>query len=374
MFLMYSNLFKSLETLSFSIKSALYNVPIPSSISYFWNFGSLLGLCLFIQLVSGIFLSFHYSPSVEEAFLSVVMIEDDVPFGWMFRSVHANGASFFFFCIYLHIGRGLYFGSYKFKLVWISGVLILFLLMGTAFIGYVLPWGQMSLWGATVITSLLSAIPYLGSFLVEWVWGGFSVSGPTLHRFFSLHYLLPIVLFFFAMVHIFFLHEKGSSNPMGVSLNSDKVYFVPYFLSVDLVGVFFFFFFFFLFIFKFHDLLMDPDNFVPANPMSTPPHIQPEWYFLFAYSILRSIPSKFGGVMALVFSILFLVFLPFMSLNRSVVFRMSSVGKFFVVVLFVIFFLLTWIGSMPVEFPYESVGKVLSMIYFFVLIVVGLLG
>nr|UTT72569.1 cytochrome b [Campanulotes compar] len=374
MFLMYSSLMSKSEGLLFSVKGALYNVPIPSSISYFWNFGSLLGVCLMIQLVSGIFLSFHYSPTIEEAFSSVVMIVDDVPFGWMFRSIHANGASFFFFCVYLHIGRGLYFSSYKFKPVWMSGVLIFFLLMGTAFIGYVLPWGQMSLWGATVITSLLSAIPYIGGFLVEWVWGGFSVSGPTLHRFFSLHYLLPLILSVFVFFHVFLLHSKGSSNPMGVSLDSDKVFFVPYFFSVDLVGIFFFFFFFFMFVFVFHDVLMDPDNFIPANPMSTPPHIQPEWYFLFAYTILRSVPSKLGGVVALVFSILFLVFLPFISLSKSLKIRTGWEYKFLVVVLFVVFFLLTWIGSMPVEYPYELVGKVLSVFYFFVLMLIGMLG
>nr|UTN43144.1 cytochrome b [Strongylocotes lipogonus] len=331
----------------------LYATPSPSSLSYMWNYGSLLGVCLLIQIISGLFLSFHYVSAISESFESVIKITEEVNWGWLVRSVHANGASFFFIFVYIHIARGMFYGSYLSWPTWIIGVIILFLLMGTAFLGYVLPWGQMSFWGATVITNLVSAIPFVGGDLVCWIWGGFSVSQPTLERFFSLHFLLPFVLALFVILHIVFLHEKGSMSPLGVDSNSDKVYFHPYFMVKDVLGILVFFFVLLLISVSWSDLFMDPDNFTPANPLSTPPHIQPEWYFLFAYAILRSVPNKLGGVIALVLSILILMVLPFLKGKSS---RFLVVKKVLFWNQVVVFFLLTWIGAMPVEFPFVYVG------------------
>nr|UTT72620.1 cytochrome b [Megaginus tataupensis] len=342
------------------LSEMIYSTPTPSSISYMWNFGSLLGACLIIQLMSGFFLSFHYVPTLDDSFSSVIKICEEVNWGWMIRSIHANGASFFFIFIYIHIARGLFYGSYFFSWTWILGVLILLMLMATAFMGYVLPWGQMSLWGATVITNLLSAIPYLGADLVQWIWGGFSVSQPTLERFFSIHFFLPFVLLVLVIFHIFFLHSSGSSNPLGVDLNSDKVFFHPFFVFKDVLGVLFFSFLFLFVSVKTSDLFMDPDNFIFANPLSTPPHIQPEWYFLFAYAILRSVPNKLGGVLALIFSIIVLAFLPISKGG----FKQSFLKKVIVWVQVTLFFLLTWVGAMPVEYPFVYIGQFCSVVYF----------
>nr|UTN43160.1 cytochrome b [Pessoaiella absita] len=348
-------------------KSLIYMTPSPSSISYLWNFGSLLGVCLMIQLVTGFFLAMHYIDSLYLAFDSVINICEEVNWGWLIRSLHANGASFFFICVYLHIGRGIYQGSFK-SVVWLIGVIILLTLMGTAFLGYVLPWGQMSLWGATVITNLLSAIPYIGPFMVQWVWGGFSVSEPTLIRFFSIHFILPFVILILSLTHIFFLHTNGSSNLLGVDQNSDKIYFHPMFTIKDLLGIFIFFMIFFSISILYPDIFMDPDNFIPANPLSTPPHIQPEWYFLFAYAILRSIPNKLGGVLALFLSVISLSFLSF---NKSIfrVGKFSVLSKISSVSFYFVFFLLTWVGGMPVEYPLVSIGQGLSVLYFFLIMV-----
>ena len=293
------------------IRNALMDIPRPANISVFWNLGLLLGLCLGVQIVSGLFLSIHYCGDVISAFNSVSHICRDVNYGWLLRIVHANGARFFFICLFLHTGRGLYYGSYLFTHTWVIGVVIILMVMATAFLGYVLPWGQISFWGATVITNLFSAIPYLGGDLVTWLWGGFAVDNATLTRFFSLHFLLPFVIAGQVGVHLLFLHETGSNNPLGVRSDLDKLPFHPYFSVKDLFGVFVILGVLFWICLIAPWALGDPENFIPANPLVTPVHIQPEWYFLMAYAILRSIPNKLGGVIALALSILVLMVCPF---------------------------------------------------------------
>ncbi len=341
-------------------------MPSPRNISTIWNFGSLLGLCLIIQLITGLFLAMHYSSDVEFAFNSVSHIIRDVNYGWLLRIFHANGARIFFICIYLHISRGLYYGSYSQTHVWIRGTSILFILIATAFLGYVLPWGQMSFWGATVITNLFSAIPFLGEDIVFWLWGGFAVRKPTLRRFFALHFFLPFILIGLIIVHLLFLHLKGSTNPLGIYRNYDKILFHPYFSWKDILGIVIFIFLF-LYLCTINPwLLGDPENFIPANPLVTPIHIQPEWYFLFAYAILRSIPNKLGGVIALVLSVAVLYILP---LKKSSIFKSRSfnlVIKYSNWVLFRILFLLTWIGARPVEDPYVIIGQATTILYFLI--------
>lgn len=346
------------------VNGSLVDLPAPTNISLWWNFGSLLGLCLGLQLVTGLFLAIHYTADVNLAFSSVAHICRDVNYGWLLRTLHANGASFFFICIYIHVGRGLYYGSYNLVHTWIVGVLLLFLVMGTAFIGYVLPWGQMSFWGATVITNLLSAVPYLGTTLVTWVWGGFAVDNPTLTRFFAIHFLLPFIIAAVTMVHLLFLHQTGSSNPLGVSGNQDKIPFHPYFSFKDIIGFIFILAVLTLLTLLNPYLLGDPDNFIPANPLVTPAHIQPEWYFLFAYAILRSIPSKLGGVLALVMSIAILFLVPFIWKRNFKGFAFYPVTQFVFWCLVCSVILLTWIGARPVEDPYILVGQVLTVVYF----------
>nr|ASY98338.1 cytochrome b [Deroplatys lobata] len=343
--------------------NALIDLPSPSNISSWWNFGSLLGLCLMIQIITGLFLAMHYSSHIDLAFLSVAHICRDVNYGWFLRTTHANGASMFFICIYLHIGRGLYYGSYKFYFTWMIGVIILFLVMATAFMGYVLPWGQMSFWGATVITNLLSAIPYLGIDLVQWIWGGFALDNATLNRFFTFHFIFPFIVMAFIMIHLLFLHQTGSNNPLGTNSNIDKIPFHPYFTFKDIVGFIILIMFMSTLSLSEPFLLGDPDNFMPANPLVTPIHIQPEWYFLFAYAILRSIPNKLGGVIALIMSIAVLFLLPFMTLNsRSFQFYPLNQLMFWLLVIIVI--MLTWIGARPVENPYILTGQILTILYF----------
>nr|QNV11543.1 cytochrome b [Dolichopus simplex] len=344
--------------------NALVDLPAPVNISAWWNFGSLLGLCLVIQILTGLFLAMHYTADISMAFNSVAHICRDVNYGWLLRTLHANGASFFFICIYLHVGRGIYYGSYMFVPTWFAGVILLFLVMGTAFMGYVLPWGQMSFWGATVITNLLSAIPYLGTMLVQWVWGGFAVDNATLTRFFTFHFILPFIVAAMTMIHLLFLHQTGSNNPLGINSNSDKIPFHPYFSFKDIVGFIIMIMVLTLLTLISPNLLGDPDNFIPANPLVTPVHIQPEWYFLFAYAILRSIPNKLGGVIALVLSIAILFILPFthMSKFRGIQFYPINQILFWFMVTIVI--LLTWIGARPVEDPYVLVGQLLTVLYF----------
>nr|ACO51008.1 cytochrome b [Priapichthys annectens] len=343
---------------------ALVDLPAPVNISVWWNFGSLLGLCLITQILTGLFLAMHYTSDITTAFSSVVHICRDVNYGWLIRNMHANGASFFFICIYLHIGRGLYYGSYLYKETWNIGVVLLLLVMMTAFVGYVLPWGQMSFWGATVITNLLSAVPYVGNTLVQWIWGGFSVDNATLTRFFAFHFLLPFIIVAATLVHLIFLHETGSNNPTGLNSDADKISFHPYFSYKDLLGfVFMLTTLISLALFS-PDLLGDPENFTPANPLVTPPHIKPEWYFLFAYAILRSIPNKLGGVLALLASILVLMLVPLLhtSKQRTLMFRPLTQMLFWLLVADVM--ILTWIGGMPVEHPFIIIGQIASFLYF----------
>nr|BAI63524.1 cytochrome b [Cynops ensicauda]BAI63538.1 cytochrome b [Cynops ensicauda]BAN05041.1 cytochrome b [Cynops ensicauda]BAN05043.1 cytochrome b [Cynops ensicauda] len=351
------------------INNSFIDLPTPSNISYWWNFGSLLGICLITQIITGLFLAMHYTADTHSAFSSVAHICRDVNHGWLVRNIHANGASFFFICIYLHIGRGLYYGSYLFKETWNIGVVLLLLVMATAFVGYVLPWGQMSFWGASVITNLLSAIPYVGGSLVEWVWGGFSVDKATLTRFFAFHFLLPFLIAGVSMIHLLFLHETGSNNPTGIPSNQDKVSFHPYFSYKDLLGFLLALLILLLISLIVPNLLVDPENFIPANPLMAPPHIKPEWYFLFAYAILRSIPNKLGGVIALLMSILILMFTPMLhtSKQRSLTFRSTSQTLFWLLVANTL--ILTWVGGMPVEPPFTEIGQVASVLYFLLFII-----
>nr|QRV62568.1 cytochrome b [Nebrioporus airumlus] len=351
------------------MNNALIDLPSPSNISLWWNFGSLLGLCLSIQIITGIFLSMHYSANIELAFYSVNHICRDVNYGWLMRTIHANGASFFFICIYLHIGRGMYYGSYKLMHTWMIGVIILFMVMGTAFMGYVLPWGQMSFWGATVITNLLSAIPYLGSYLVQWVWGGFAVDNATLTRFFTIHFILPFIIIALVMVHLLFLHQTGSNNPLGTNSNMDKIPFHPYFTFKDIMGFTMLIMMLTMLTLMNPYLLGDPDNFIPANPLVTPIHIQPEWYFLFAYAILRSIPNKLGGVIALVFSILILMILPFSYKTKFQSMKFYPINQMLFWTFIMIVILLTWIGMRTVEEPFIITGQILTILYFMYFII-----
>jgi len=346
------------------VDHSVVTLPSPSRFTAMWNFGSLLRFCLITQVVRGIFLAIHYSCDMTLAFESVRHISRDVSIGWFLRIIHANGARFFFICAYLHVARGLYYGSYNLKETWLTGVVILFLLMGTAFLGYVLPWGQISFWGATVITNLASAVPIVGQELVFWLWGGFSVRNATLTRFFTLHFLLPFIVASLTAIHVLFLHETGSSNPLGVDRNFDKSPFHPYFSIKDVFGVLVFSLALRILCLQAPWDLGDPENFIPANPIVTPVHIQPEWYFLFAYAILRSIPRKLGGVVALVLSILVLFIIPFYGDLTYKARRFQPLRKLGFWSLITIFFLLTWIGARPVEEPYIFTGQVLTITYF----------
>nr|YP_009108081.1 cytochrome b [Pseudonestor xanthophrys]AIU45387.1 cytochrome b [Pseudonestor xanthophrys] len=351
------------------INNALIDLPTPPNISTWWNFGSLLGICLITQIVTGLLLATHYTADTNLAFSSVAHMCRDVQFGWLIRNLHANGASFFFICIYLHIGRGIYYGSYLNKETWNIGVILLLTLMATAFVGYVLPWGQMSFWGATVITNLFSAIPYIGQTLVEWAWGGFSVDNPTLTRFFALHFLLPFVIVGLTLVHLTFLHETGSNNPTGVPSDCDKIPFHPYYTVKDILGFALMISLLVSLALFSPNLLGDPENFTPANPLVTPPHIKPEWYFLFAYAILRSIPNKLGGVLALAASILVLFLMPLLHTSklRSMTFRPISQILFWALVANVL--ILTWVGSQPVQHPFIIIGQLASFSYFTIILV-----
>nr|WDW20252.1 cytochrome b [Bhutanitis mansfieldi] len=346
------------------INNSLIDLPTPSNISLWWNFGSLLSLCLIIQIITGLFLTMYYSANIELAFFSINYICRNVNYGWLIRTLHANGASFFFICIYFHIGRGIYYESFNLKHTWMIGIIILFILMATAFMGYVLPWGQMSFWGATVITNLLSAIPYLGTMLVNWIWGGFAVDNATLTRFYSFHFLFPFIILMLVMIHLLFLHQTGSNNPLGINSNLDKIPFHPFFSFKDLIGFIMMMFILIMMTLMNPYLLSDPDNFIPANPLITPLHIQPEWYFLFAYAILRSIPNKLGGVIALIMSILILMILP-LTFNKKIQgIQFYPLNQFMFWIMINTIILLTWIGTQPVENPYIITGQLLSLIYF----------
>ena len=353
------------------VDSHIISYPTPINLNYMWSFGSTAGICLVIQIITGIFLAMHYSPHIDLAFNSVEHIMRDVNNGWLIRYLHANGASMFFIVVYCHIFRGLYYGSYMYPRgkLWASGVIIFLLMMATAFMGYVLPWGQMSFWGATVITNLFSAIPFVGPSIVEWLWGGFSVDNATLNRFFSLHYLMPFVIAGLTLVHLSLLHTSGSNNPLGINTNVDTVSFYPYFYVKDLLAFFILIALFSFFVFFYPNVLGHSDNYIPANPLVTPPHIVPEWYFLPFYAILRSIPDKLGGVVAMVSAILILLILPIINTSevRSSKFRpIFSVAYWFLVSDFI---LLGWVGQKPVESPFIEIGMGATVFYFFFLAV-----
>jgi len=346
------------------VNNSFIDLPSPSNISYLWNLGSLLGLCLTIQIITGLFLAIHFSANTEISFSIISHICRDVNFGWLLRVFHANGASLFFICLFIHIARGIYYSSFLFHITWNSGVIIFIITIGTAFVGYVLPWGQISFWGATVITGLISAIPFLGTEIVQWIWGGFSVDNATLTRFFTFHFILPFIIIAIAVIHLIFLHQTGSNNPLGINSNLDKIPFHPFFIYKDLFG-----YILVIWILTFINLIYpyslgDPENFIPSNPLVTPIHIQPEWYFLFAYAILRSIPNKLGGVIALLASIIILIILPLTrkSSSRGSQFYPLNKTSFWLFAASVI--ILTWIGARPVEEPYVFIGQITSLFYF----------
>nr|YP_009739396.1 apocytochrome b [Tricholoma terreum]QIC20240.1 apocytochrome b [Tricholoma terreum] len=359
------------------LNSYVVDSPQPANISYLWNFGSLLAVCLIIQILTGAFLAMHYTPNIDFAFNSVEHIMRDVNNGWLIRYTHANVASFFFIFVYMHIGRGLYYSSYKTPrvLVWSIGVIILILMIAIGFLGYVLPYGQMSLWGATVITNLLSAIPVFGQDIVELIWGGFSVSNATLNRFFSLHYLLPFLLAALAVAHLLALHVHGSNNPNGVSSHGDRIAMHPYFIFKDLITIFAFFLILSIIVFFYPNLLGHSDNYIPADPMVTPASIVPEWYLLPFYAILRSIPNKLLGVVGMFGSLLILIILPITDLSRirGNQFRPAmKIAFWFFVVDFII---LMWIGSQHPVTPYVEIGQIATAFYFsWFLIIVPLIG
>jgi ubiquinol-cytochrome c reductase cytochrome b subunit len=357
--------------LSAFISSHIIEYPTPLNLNYMWSFGSAAGICLVIQIITGIFLAMHYTPHVDYAFASIEHIMRDVNNGWLIRYLHANGASIFFIVVYCHIFRGLYYGSYTKPrgLLWASGVVIFILMMATAFMGYVLPWGQMSFWGVTVITNLFSAIPFVGKSLVEWLWGGFSVDNATLNRFFSLHYLLPFLIAGMTIVHLALLHQNGSNNPLGVEAKTNKIPFYPYFYVKDLLSFFFLLWLFSFFVFFHPNAMGHPDNYIPADSLQTPAHIVPEWYFLPFYAILRAIPHKVGGVVAMGGSLVILFFLPFIHFSkiRSATFRLVYRSVFWVIL--ADFLLLMWLGQKPVDDPYITVGQIVTFFYFFLFLV-----
>jgi ubiquinol-cytochrome c reductase cytochrome b subunit len=356
------------------VNGTIIDLPSPANLSVNWNYGSLLGLVLIIQLVTGIILATRFSAHVDFSFDSVIRLYQDSNYGWLLRLVHSTGARFFFLFIYLHIGRGLYYGSYIYQELWNVGVVIYLVLIGTAFLGYVLPWGQMSYWAATVITNLLSAIPLVGGVVVEWVWGGFAVSNPTLTRFFALHYILPFVIAALAVIHIFFLHLEGRSNPLGISSATNKIRFHYYYSVKDLYVYFVVLFIFIVFTLKYGYVFIDAENWIPANALVTPNHIQPEWYFLFAYAILRSIPNKLGGVLGLLLAVLVLFFF---SLGRKGLYFSgviySPISRFIFWMFTSSFALLTWLGMCAAEEPYVSVAFYLTLVYFLLVFVLVLI-
>jgi len=352
------------------LNNALVDLPAPPNLSIIWNFGSLLGLCLVIQIITGIFLAIHYTPHVDHAFASCIHISRDVWYGWLIRAWHANGASFFFLFIYIHIARGIYYASYRLTATWLIGVIIIFVLMATAFIGYVLVWGQIRLWAATVITNLLSAIPIVGKTVVEWVWGGFAVNDATLHRFFVLHFLIPFVLVALSGCHLVFLHITGSRNPLGINRDSARVPFHPYYVWKDLVGVLAVLRIILFVRLLTPDLFLEPENFIPANPLSTPAHIKPEWYFLWVYAILRSVPNKLGGVLALFIAILVLAALPvFEKRKRLIGCTWCKMKQLIFWSLIATFLLLTWLGRCPAEEPFIYAAQVARAQYFLFFII-----
>nr|QBG38561.1 cytochrome b [Acropyga butteli] len=352
------------KTIINMMNNSLIKLPTPINISYWWNFGSLLGMFLLIQIISGFFLSTHYTPNVNYAFNSIIHIIQNIKLGWLIHNIHINGASMFFICLYAHIGRNLYYNSYKLFNTWMIGITIYLISMATAFLGYVLPWGQMSFWGATVITNLISTIPYIGKLLIQWIWGGFSINNATLNRFYSMHFILPFIIIIMVMLHLFFLHTTGSSNPLGTLNNLNKIPFHSYFTLKDILGFTMFLLIFWIINLEYPYLFSDPDNFTPANPLVTPIHIQPEWYFLFAYAILRSIPNKLGGVIALLTSILILYTMPMINskFNSLTFYPLNQIMYWMFTNTFM---MLTWAGAQLIEFPFMMMSQILTFMYFF---------
>lgn len=346
------------------INGAIYDLPTPPRLNIWWNFGSILGLCLVIQFITGLILAMHYTPHTDLAFSSIAHINLNVHKGWLIRRVHANGASLFFISLYCHIGRGIYYHSFILREVWLIGATLYVLTMATAFFGYVLPWGQMSFWGATVITNLFSAIPYIGTDIVQWIWGGYAVGNPTLARFFVFHFLFPFLLILFSILHLLFLHETGSSSPLGITRDYYLIPFHPYYTSKDLVGFMFPITLLAYLALLNPYLLGDPENFIPANPLVTPLHIQPEWYFLFVYAILRAIPNKGLGVLSLVAALLVLFLLPLFATPKTKGNHFNPLGQILFWVLVTVFIMLTWLGAQPIEPPYDYLGIYFTVLYF----------
>ena len=359
------------------VDSHLIHYPTPISLTYAWSFGSLAGMCLVIQILSGALLTTHYTANIDLAFASVEYIMRDVPNGWFIRYVHANGASMFFIVVYSHIFRGLYYGSYMKprQLLWCSGVVLMLLIMGTAFTGYVLPWGQMSFWGATVITNMVTAIPFGGQTIVEWLWGGFTVNAPTLRRFYTVHFLLPFIIAGVTLIHLALLHKDGSNSPIGSDTGVDDVPFYPYYFAKDLFAFTCFILFFGVFVFFFPNLLNHPDNYIPADPMETPKHLVPEWYFLPFYAILRSIPHKAAGIVAMGGAILILLVIPYTYTGyiRNTTYR--PLFKVFYWLLVADFLTLMWVGQAPITDPFILLGQLASVYYFgFFIFIIPLIG
>ena len=359
------------------LDSHIIHYSTPISLTYAWSFGSLAGLCLVIQIISGIFLATHYTPHIDLAFSSIEYIMRDIRYGWFLRYIHSNGASMFFIVVYLHIGRGLYYGSYMAprEALWISGVILLFLMMGTAFTGYVLPWGQMSFWGATVITTMITIIPVAGKHILEWLWGGYTIKNPTLNRIFIVHFLLPFVIAGVTFVHLTLLHRVGSSTPIGSDSGVDDVPFYPYYASKDLFAFTCFLLFFAFFVFYCPNVLNHSTNYIPADPMETPAHVVPEWYFLTFYAILRGIPHKTAGILAMFGSIAVLFLLPILNTSRIRSTTYRPIFKFFFWVFLADFAVLLWSGQKPVEKVFIFVAQVATVYYFlFFLIIVPVVG
>nr|BDH21160.1 cytochrome b [Bombus schrencki] len=351
-----------------NLPMSFINLPTPININYLWNFGSILSMFLMIQIISGLFLSMHYCPNIDIAFYSISNIMKDMNSGWLIRLIHMNGASFYFLIMYFHIARNMFYYSFKLHQVWMIGVTILFLSMATAFLGYVLPWGQMSFWGAMVITNLISALPYIGQFTVEWIWGGFSINNDTLNRFYSFHFILPFIILMLVFIHLMILHITGSSNPIHSKMNIYKINFHPYFTVKDLITMILVFSMFMIINLQFPYMLGDPDNFKMANSMITPVHIKPEWYFLFAYSILRTIPNKLGGVIMLFMSIFILYLIPMINLNNMKSNKFYFLNKIMYWWFINIFIMLTWLGGQAIEYPYVNLNMIFTFMYFFYLI------
>ena len=352
--------------------SHIIEYPTPINLNYMWSFGSAAGICLVIQIITGIFLAMYYTPHIDYAFFSIEFIMRNVNNGWIIRYLHANGASIFFIVVYCHILRGLYFGSYiqPRGLLWMSGVLLLILMMATAFIGYVLPWGQMSFWGVTVITNFFSAIPYVGKSIVEWLWGGFSIGNPTLNRFFSFHYLFPFIIAGVSIFHLSLLHIDGSNNPLGIKSTSNKINFYPYFYVKDLFAFFVLICLFLFLLFYYPNLLGHSDNYIQSDSMKTPPHIVPEWYFLPFYAILKSIPHKLGGILAMGGSLIILLLLPFIHFSKIRVATFKLIYKVNFWLILTTFIFLMWVGPKSTDHLYYVViGQFLTFSYFFLILI-----